>query len=185
MEDYHQFEIYSVALDPTYCPQCGTAVTTREFDAGAMDWCEECQMVFSRNPLAAVHVVVRDDDRVLLLDEPIPQQEGVLSLPGGHAHHEEGPREAVLRELEEETGLVATPDALSLVTVWHAETPAVAFHFSTYALEEADAAGELRPEAAGFEIRHEPVADVLAGDLSLRDSDRERIAMAFDREHPA
>ncbi|NHN40228.1 NUDIX hydrolase [Halorubellus sp. JP-L1] len=130
-------------------------------------------------------MVVRDDDHVLLLDEPIPQHEGVLSLPGGHAGHDEGPREAVLRELAEETGLDAAPDALSLVTVRHVETPEVAYHFATYALDLADASGDLRPEAEGFEVRREPVADVLAGDVRLRDSDRERIAKAFEREPSA
>jgi|AntRauTorcE11898_2_1112593.scaffolds.fasta_scaffold07913_3 ADP-ribose pyrophosphatase YjhB (NUDIX family) len=184
MEDYDRFDIYSVAQDPTYCPQCGRRVTTRQFDAGRMDWCERCETVFSRNPLAAVHVVVRDGARVLLLDEPIPQHEGVLSLPGGHASHDEGPREALVRELEEETNLVAPTDALSLVTVYHAATPETAFHFATYALEYADATGDLTPEAGGSEIRWEPVADVLADRVPLRDSDRERVAMAFEREHP-
>ncbi|WP_227130738.1 NUDIX hydrolase [Halorubellus salinus] len=184
MEDYDRFDIYSVALDPEYCPQCGSEVGSREFDAGPMDWCGDCELVFSRGPIAAVHVVVRDDDHVLLLDELIPQHDGVLSLPGGHAHHDEGPREAVLRELEEETALAATPDALSLVTVYHAETDAVAFHFATYALEYADTTGTLSPEADGFEIRREPVDDVVGGAVPIRDSDRERVAAAFDREHP-
>jgi 8-oxo-dGTP diphosphatase len=182
MDDSDRFPVYSVARDPTYCPECGTAVTSRQFDAGPKDWCEHCEMVFARTPIAAVHVVVRDDDRVLLLDEPIPQHDGVLSLPGGHASHDEGPREAVLRELEEETGLTATADALSLVTVYPAETTDVAFHFATYALERADATGEVTPEADGFEVRTEQVADALAGSIPLRASDRERIAMAFERE---
>lgn len=184
MEDDDRFRIYSVALDPEYCPQCGSEVGSREFDVGPMDWCEGCEMVFARTPVSAVHVVVRDGDHVLLLDEPVPQQEGVLSLPGGHAHHDEGPREAVLRELEEETALAATPDALSLVTVYHAATEPVAFHFATYALEYDDATGTLTPEADGFEIRREPVDDVIDGAVPIRDSDRERVAATFDREPP-
>lgn len=184
MEDYDRFPIRSVAVDPTYCPECGTEVTAREFDAGPMDFCEHCEMVFSRNPLSAVHVVVRDDESVVLLDEPIPQQEGVLSLPGGHAGHDEGPREAVLRELHEETGFVADPDALSLVTVYHAETERTAFHFATYALDYAATTGSVTPEAEGFEVRREPVDYVLHDAVPIRDSDRERIAMAFDRDVP-
>ena len=172
--------IYSVAVDPVYCPQCGTELGTREFDAGTYRWCPDCEMSFARNPLAAVHVVVVDGDEVLLLDEPIPQQEGVLSLPGGHAGHDEGPREAVVRELHEETGLRADPGDLSLVTVYHAETPRTAYHFATYRLDYADARGEVTPEAEGFEAALRPLDAVLSGDLSLRDSDVERIGMAVE-----
>ena len=182
MEDYDEFPIYSVAVDPTYCPQCGSEVGSREFDAGPMLWCDTCEMVFSRNPLSAVHVVVKDGEDVLVLDEPIPQHEGVWSLPGGHAGYDEGPREAAVRELEEETNLVADPDALSLVTVYHAETPKTAFHVATYALEARAATGEIEPEAEGFAVRSVPVDEVLAATDRIRDSDRERIAMAFDRE---
>ncbi|WP_436925987.1 NUDIX domain-containing protein [Halosimplex amylolyticum] len=180
MDDVDQFQIYSVAVDPEYCPQCGTEVGTRSFDAGPEQWCPECEMVFARNPLSAVHVVVRDGDDVLLLDEPIPQHEGVWSLPGGHARHDEGPREAAVRELREETGLRADPDDLSLVTVYHAETPRTAFHFVTYALERRAAAGDVTPEADGFAVETLPVTEVLAASDRLRDSDRERIELAFE-----
>ena len=180
MDDVDQFPIYSVAVDPEYCPQCGTEVGTREFDAGPQHWCPECEMVLARNPLAAVHVIVRDGDRVMLLDEPIPQHEGVWSLPGGHAGYDEGPRAAAVRELNEETGLRADPAALSLLTVYHAETANVAFHFTTYTLERSAASGDVVPEATGFEVEVLPVEEVLASTERLRKSDRERIEMAFE-----
>lgn len=178
MDDVDQFPIYSVAVDPEYCPQCGAPLGIREFEAGTYTWCETCEMVFARNPLAATHVVVQDGDEVLLLDEPIPQHEGFLSLPGGHARYDEGPREAVVRELDEETGLQANPDTLSLVTVYHAETPRTAFHFSTYTLPFSETTGTLDPEAAGFEIVFKPVEEILSDRDNLRQSDRDRIAMA-------
>jgi 8-oxo-dGTP pyrophosphatase MutT (NUDIX family) len=182
MEDYDEFPIYSVAVDPKYCPQCGTEVGTREFDAGPMPWCDSCRMVLSRVAVSAGHVVVRDDADVLVLDEPVEQHAGLLSLPGGYASHDEGPREAVVRELEEETGLVADPDDLEFVTIYHADTPRTGFHFATYALDRSQTTGALTPEAAGFEAHCLPVEDVLAATERIRDSDRERIAMAFDRD---
>lgn len=178
MDDVDRFPIYSVAVDPEYCPQCATGLGTREFAAGTYRWCADCEMVFARNPLAAVHVVVVDGDAVLLLDEPIPQQAGVLSLPGGHASHDEGPREAVLRELYEETGLHADPGDLSLVTVAHAETPRTGYHFATYRLDYADATGDLTPEAEEFEVSFHSLEAVQAGDLRLRESDVERVGTA-------
>lgn len=181
MDDVDRFPIYSVAVDPEYCPQCGTAIGTREFDAGNYRWCEPCEMVFARNPLAATHVVVQDGEEVLLLDEPIPQHEGLLSLPGGHARYDEGPREAAVRELTEETGLQADPADLTLVTVYPAKTPRTAFHFSTYALDFCDVTGNLVPEAEGFEILFLQVDDALADSDRLRASDRDRISMVVEQ----
>ena len=180
MEDYDRFDIYSVAQDPTYCPQCGRRVTTRQFDAGRMDWCERCETVFSRNPLAAVHVVVRDGARVLLLDEPIPQHDGVLSLPGGYARHDEHPSETAARELEEETGLRADPEDLRLLTVVHAELEDVAFYFVTYAVDRDRVEGDLTPEFEGFEARFHPVADLRANPDQIRENDLERVGLAFE-----
>ena len=180
MDDIDQFPIYSVAVDPEYCPQCGTEVGTRQFDAGPQHWCPECKMVLARNPLAAVHVIVHDDDEIMLLDEPVSHHEGVWSLPGGHAGYHEGPREAAVRELHEETGLRADPADLSLLTVYHAETPTIAFHFTTYTLERTAAAGDMTPEAEGFEVEVLSVQEVLDSSDRLRKSDRERIEMAFE-----
>lgn len=179
MDDIDQFPIYSVAVDLEYCPQCGATVETRQFDAGPQHWCPECEMVLARNPLAAVHVIVHDEDEIMLLDEPIPHHEGVWSLPCGHAGYDEGLREAAVRELREETGLRIDPADLSLLTVYHAETPRMAFHFTTYTLERDATTGAVTPEAEGFEVEILPVEDVLGSDDRLRKSDRDRIEMAF------
>ena len=98
-------DIESVAVDIDYCHQCGTTVEPRELKGREMDWCDECEHYLSRIPVLVVHVVVHDDEWVLVLDEPIPQHEGLWSLLGGFASHDEPPRSAGLRELEEETAL--------------------------------------------------------------------------------
>lgn len=54
MDDIDQFPIYSVAVDPEYCPQCGTEVGTREFNAGRQHW------AFFRNNHGTVITVVAD-----------------------------------------------------------------------------------------------------------------------------
>lgn len=180
MRDVDQHDIHSVVVEPDYCPRCGTELGTREFETGTHPWCDGCGTVFGKVAVSAVHVVVHGDGGVLVLDEPIPQHEGLLSLPGGYARWDEGPREAVLRELHEETALRADPDDLSLVTVYPARTPDVGLHFATYALDRAATDGELRPEAKGFEAAFRPVADVLAPGDHIRDNDQERIAMALE-----
>lgn len=181
MRDVDRFPIYSVAVDPEYCPQCGTELGARTFEEGEYTWCSTCEMSFGRVPVAAVHVIVHDGTDILVLDEPIPQHEGVWSLPGGFARYDEPPRAAAVRELREETGLDADPSDLSLLTVRHGETEEMGFHFSTYTLPMTAATGELRPEGPEFRIEVLPVEDVLAATERLRDLDRERIELAFER----
>ncbi|WP_435176838.1 NUDIX hydrolase [Halorussus sp. AFM4] len=177
-------DVDSVAVEPDHCHRCGAAVGVTEFEGREHPWCPECDLVLSRNPVAGVQAVVRDDDadRVLLLDEPVPQHEGVRSLPGGHVRHDEGPREALVRELAEETGLRADPADPEFLTIHHAEFPDVALYLVTYTLERSQVSGEPTPEFEGFEAAFLPVAEVLSSPDRLRESDRRRIETAFDVE---
>ncbi|WP_440009588.1 NUDIX hydrolase [Halomicrococcus sp. SG-WS-1] len=181
MVDIESVDIDSVAVDPDHCHRCGAAVGSCEFEGREHPWCSECELVLSRNPIPGVHVVVHDDDHVLLLDEPIPQHEGVWSLPGGHAKYDEGPKRAAVRELEEETGLRADPPDLQFLTILHAERSRVAFYLITYALERSGVSGELTPEAEGFEATFLSIETVRASPDRIRDSDLERIEMALGR----
>lgn len=127
-----------------------------------------------------VHAVVHDGTEVLLLDEPIPQHEGLWSLPGGHAEYDEGPKRALLRELAEETGLRADPADLDLLTVVHAEFPDAGLCLLTYELARTRTSGDPTPEAEGFEAAFWPLADVRASPDRTRDADLERIEMAVE-----
>ncbi|WP_232701205.1 NUDIX hydrolase [Halobacterium wangiae] len=177
-EEFIDFQ--TVAVEPDYCQRCGEKLSFREFDEFEAQWCSHCEAAISRCPVPGAHVVVHDDENVLVLDEPIPQHEGVLSLPGGYAGYHEHPTEVAVRELEEETGLQADPDDLRFLTVVHAELEDVAFYFLTYALEREDVDGELTPEAEGFEARFHPLADLRANPDQIRDNDLERIGLAFE-----
>ncbi|MFC7204084.1 NUDIX domain-containing protein [Haloferax namakaokahaiae] len=174
-------DIESVAVEPDYCPKCGTAVETNEFEGRETPWCPACDLLFSQNAVAAVQVVVHDGERVLLLDEPIPQSEGILTLPGGYAKYDEGPKEALLRELEEETGLSADPSDLEYLTTYHADLSVVGIYFLTYTLERSATAGELHPQFEEGTVAFRPVEEVLSMTDRRRDSDRERIEMAVER----
>lgn len=180
MADFDSLDIESVAVEPDHCHRCGAALGTREFEGRDRPWCDECELVLTRTPVPGVHVVVHDDERVLVLDEPIPQHDGVLSLPGGHARPDEGPREAGLRELAEETGLRADPADIRFLTILHAEFPGAAYYLITYAVERAAVDGELTPEAAGFEASFVPVDELRTNLDRIRDTDLERIELAFE-----
>lgn len=172
--------IQSVAVAPDHCPRCGTEVETRAFEGRDTSWCPDCDLLLSQNPVAAVQGIVLDGDRVLVLDEPIPQAAGIVSLPGGFARYDEGPEAALARELEEETGLRADPSDLTFLTTYHADLDEFGIYFLTYTLERSATAGELTAEFDGGEIAFRPVEDVLSLGDRIRESDRRRIEMAVE-----
>lgn len=173
-------DIDSVAVEPDYCHRCGAELGTCEFEGREHPWCSECELVLSCNPVPGVHVVVHDEDSALLLDEPVPQHEGVWSLPGGHARHDEGPKQALVRELAEETGLRVDSSDLQFLTILHVEFPKVALYLITYSLKRSHVSGKLSPEAEGFDVAFQPIEEVLASSDRIRESDRERIQMAVE-----
>lgn len=180
MDDVDPSNLAAVAVEHDHCHECGTEVGTREFQGRDRGWCPECDLIFMRKPVPGSHVVVHDGENVLLLDEDIPQHEGLWSLPGGYAEHDEGPKETAVRELEEETGLRADPADLTYLDILHAEFPHVALYLIAYELDRADVTGELTPEFEGFEVGFHPVEEVRSSPDRIRDTDLERIEMALD-----
>ncbi len=60
-------------------------------------------------PLVAVGCVVIQDNRVLLVRRKKPPNQGLLAVPGGKVEFGETLEQAAMREMMEETGLLATP----------------------------------------------------------------------------
>lgn len=174
-------DIDSVVTEPDYCHRCGAAVELGEFEEFEQAWCPDCEVVFSRSPVPGAHVVVHDDEKVLVLDEPIPQHEGLLSLPGGYARRDEHPSETAARELEEETGLRADAEDLELLTVIRAGLPDVTFYFITYTVNRSAIGGEVDPEFEDGEVEFVPVTELEANPDRIRDNDLQRIKLAVDR----
>lgn len=173
-------DIESVVTEPDYCPRCGTGVEIGEFEEFEQAWCPDCEVVFSRSPVPGAHVVVRDGEEVLVLDEPIPQHEGLLSLPGGYARRDEHPSETAARELEEETGFSVDADDLELLTVVRAGLPDITFYFITYAADRSVVSGEVDPEFEDGEVEFVPLAELEANPDRIRDNDLQRVKLAFE-----
>lgn len=166
-------DVDTVLVEPEYCHRCGSALESGTFEGTAVPWCPDCDLAFTRKPVPVVQALVHDDDSVLMLDEPIPQAEGVWTFPGGHVTHDEGPRASLVRELREETGLSAAADDLDFLTIYHNEIPDRSFYLITYAIEYGETTGEIRTEGEEFVAQFRSVATIRSSDR-VRDSDRER-----------
>ena len=102
-----------VTRDPTYCPACGTALTTVRLEGRARSYCDACDEPVYRNPKPAAGVLVVNGDSVLLIRRTNPPA-GVWSLPAGFLEADEPPRAAAVRELAEETGVSVPAAATTL-----------------------------------------------------------------------
>ncbi len=65
-----------------------------------------------RNPALTVDGIITKDEEILLIERKNPPFEGRYALPGGFVEYNEKVEEAVVREIEEETGLKTKVDQL-------------------------------------------------------------------------
>ncbi|MFF5975996.1 NUDIX domain-containing protein [Streptomyces sp. NPDC012769] len=94
----------------SHCSSCGA----RHPAATGADWprtCPACGTTAYRNPLpvavALLPVTGADGTALVVITRTIPPQTGRVALPGGFIDFGEDWREAVVRELREETGIEA------------------------------------------------------------------------------
>jgi ADP-ribose pyrophosphatase YjhB (NUDIX family) len=106
--------------------------------------------------LAAYGVIRRDDSVLLCRIAPAYPAAGLWTLPGGGIEFGEAPDVAVVREVEEETGLVARitaePRILSHTGVWparHGRARPVAYHHLRFVYPMEIAGGSERMEVDG------------------------------------
>jgi ADP-ribose pyrophosphatase YjhB (NUDIX family) len=104
----------TVSGAPSYCPDCGAELGTRRIEGRDRAYCGACDRPVYRNAKPAAGVVVVDGARTLLVRRTNLPAAGSWSLPAGFLEHDEPPREGAVRELDEETGLVAAPESLVL-----------------------------------------------------------------------
>lgn len=101
-------------IEVNFCPKCGKALTIKKVEDRDRYFCSRCDNVIYQNPKPIAGVVVIERDELLLVKRKEPPARGSWSLPAGFLEVDESPEIAAARELEEETGLRVTPDALIL-----------------------------------------------------------------------
>ena len=94
-------------FEPTYCPQCATALEPRSEHGTMRPTCPACDFIWYRNPVPAAGVLLVEDGHVLLVRRKFDPRAGWWCLPAGFMESGETPEETALRELLEETGLEA------------------------------------------------------------------------------
>jgi 8-oxo-dGTP diphosphatase len=92
-------------LELNFCPNCGAPMADRFVFGRIRRACTKCGFVFFREPKLAVGAVVEREGRVLLVRRAVDPQRGYWCLPAGYVEYDEGPVEAVIREVREETGI--------------------------------------------------------------------------------
>ncbi|MBN2406942.1 MAG: NUDIX hydrolase [Elusimicrobia bacterium] len=89
-----------------YCPICRKRLGTRKLAGVRRAVCPGCGWIRYLNPVPAVACVVKNSGgEVLLVRRGIEPHKGRWTLPSGFMELYETPEQAVLRELEEETGI--------------------------------------------------------------------------------
>ena len=124
--------------------------------------------------LAALAVVLKGD-QVLLVRRRNPPDAGLWGYPGGHVDFGETTAEAAVRELFEETGVIATPSRslMGLDTFARTEEGAITHHFYLVAVQCRHVSGMPQGQDDVFEAAWHPQEDILRGRLPLsREVDR-------------
>ncbi|RBM07277.1 NUDIX domain-containing protein [Streptomyces sp. PT12] len=110
--------VYTYGRAVTHCPYCGTGYAV---GAGWPRDCQGCGETHWANPLpVAVALLPVEGDGVrglVVVRRDIEPCRGELALPGGYMELGETWEQAVVRELREETGLIADPAGVTLFDV--------------------------------------------------------------------
>lgn len=126
----------------------------------------------------AAYAVILDDDRILLSRlAPSISPDELWTLPGGGLDHGEDPRDAVVREVREETGLDATVGETARVYSAHlpgawrdgrrVDAHALRIVYDGWVPVDSPEPRVLEVDGSTVEAAWQPLADVLAGTLPV------------------
>jgi|SRR6516162_8972186 8-oxo-dGTP diphosphatase len=96
-----------MVFTPSFCPRCATAMVSADDHGTVRPTCPKCGYIWYRNPVPAAGVVLVEKGRVLLVKRRWDPRAGSWCLPAGFMEAGETPEQTAVRELEEETGVIA------------------------------------------------------------------------------
>lgn len=169
-----------VAVDPSFCPTCGSELETRRLDERDRAYCPDCDCVVWRNPVPTAGVVVVDGQGdVLLVRREHPPDAGEWAVPAGFLEHDELPDEGAARELREETGVSVDPDALTLLDVDGIQHPSGRRLVRVaYVVPRERTHGDPTPGSDASDAQFWTMSALTASSDVVRAADRDRIQRA-------
>ena len=94
----------AVTLAMNFCPRCAHELEDQVAYGRVRRVCPSCGFVFFREHKVAAAAVVENDGRLLFVRRGLTPGQGKWTIPGGFVDFDEDPRQAVVREVLEETG---------------------------------------------------------------------------------
>ena len=161
---------------PNFCPRCATPLVQAEDHGTVRPTCPACGFIWYRNPVPAAGVILVEAGRVLLVRRRWDPRAGAWCLPAGFMEAGEHPEQSALRELQEETGVIAQLTGLFGVYAGF-DDPRVRAVLILYL--GTITGGEQRPGDDAIELEWFPL-DALPADLAFA-SHRQALAELRER----
>lgn len=96
----------------SFCIKCGAGLEVRHFEDKQRSCCLKCGWIHYEQLKVGVGALIELDNRLLLIQRTHEPYALHWNLPAGYVDADESPRQALIREVREETGLHA--DIISL-----------------------------------------------------------------------
>jgi len=100
-----------------FCVKCGSPLVNRLIEGRDVEACPNDDFVLWRDPKVAAAVIVEVDGGIVLGRRAIEPGYGLWCLPGGFVNHDEEPKDAAVRECQEEIG--ARVELTELLGLYH------------------------------------------------------------------
>ena len=139
-----------------HCGTCGRPLVVAYDGQSEKPHCPACRRFYYRNPVpAACCFVPRGDGELLFVQRAVEPCKGGWSLPGGFIELDETPEAAALRELREETNLIAR--RARLLGVSSRQSPVSgAILVLGYVVDEWDGEADMRPDSDALSLAFFP-----------------------------
>jgi 8-oxo-dGTP diphosphatase len=95
-----------------YCPDCGSLLEMCELEGRLRAFCPHCQCIHYLQLKVGAGAIIEQEGKLLLLQRTQEPFAGDWNIPAGYVEADEDPRQAVVREVLEETGLEVEVDEL-------------------------------------------------------------------------
>ncbi len=99
----HDYQTVTQRLGFVYCPKCSSGNLISRNNKSIS--CKDCDYVFYQNNASAVAVIIKYQDKIVLVKRAREPKRGMLDLPGGFVDPFESLEQAAIREIKEELGL--------------------------------------------------------------------------------